>query len=51
MRQMSHRVCGKTEELVFKRDLSEVPFDHHPETQLSVEPEKSRNASKVERKE
>ena len=36
---ISDRVCGKAEELVLKRDLSEVFLDHHPETQFSVEPD------------
>ena len=38
--QISHRVSGKAEELVLQWDLSEVSFDHHPETKLPVEPEK-----------
>ena len=49
MQQRSHRVSSEAEELVFKGDLSQVSLDHHPETQLSVEPGKSVKVSLVER--
>ena len=47
MQQRSHRVSSEAEELVFKGDLSKVSLDHHPETQLSVEPGKSVKVSLV----
>ena len=49
MQQRSHRVSSEAEELVFKGDLSQVSLDHHPETQLSVEPGKSVKVSLVQR--